>query len=57
MILPHIYCSKIIALYSNRLLLLLYYPFNSSLLVSLIIDDIDVAPRRPSPATALTTLL
>ena len=48
---------KLYALYSNQLLLLLYYPFNGGALVLLITNGINVAPQRPSPATALTTSL
>jgi hypothetical protein len=54
---PSICYSKYYTLYSNQLLRLLYYAFNGSALVLLIIDGIVVALQRPSPATDLTTSL
>ena len=48
---------KYYTLYSNRLLLLLYYLFDGTVLVLLIIDGIVVVLQRPSPATDLTTSL
>jgi hypothetical protein len=54
---PSIYYSKYYILYSNRLLRLLYYAFDGSALVLLIIDGIIIALQRPSPATNLTTSL
>jgi hypothetical protein len=54
---PSICYSKYYTLYSNRLLLLLYHPFNGTILVLLIINGIVVVLQRPSPATDLTTSL